>query len=81
MKVPHIPCDEAVINVEKSLWKKLNFIDWIKTRWHMLLCKNCSAYEKDSKILHRLLCSMKSKEKVEPLQQEEKDKMKKALSK
>jgi hypothetical protein len=79
MIIPHIPCEEAAINVEKSLWRKLNFVDWIKTRWHMYLCKRCRDYEKDSKILHRILCSLKSKNHTERLNTEEKEKLKKSL--
>ncbi len=79
MKIPHIPCEEAVINVEKSFWQRLGMVDWAKTRWHMIICKNCSDYEKDSKILHRLLCKMKKENNSEPLQKEEKEKLKKAL--
>jgi len=79
MKMSHIPCEEAVLNVEKSFWQRLNFIDRIKTRWHMFLCGNCSAYEKDSEILHRILCSMKSEKSHEHIQPEELQDIKKAL--
>lgn len=79
MKVPHIPCEEAIINVEKSFWQRLNLLDWVKTRWHMILCKNCSQYEKDSKILHRILRSMKNSQKHIHLHPEEILRIKKAL--
>ena len=79
MKLPHIPCEEAAVNVEKSLWQRLNFVTWMKTRWHLYLCENCQEYEKDSKALHRILCTLKKKKNVEPLNTEEKNKLKKAL--
>ncbi len=72
-------CEETQTRLEKSFWQRLNVVDAIKMRYHLFICKNCQGYEKDSKILHRILCSLKSKEKIEPLMPEEKDKLKKAL--
>ncbi len=81
MKIPHIPCEEAAVNVEKSLWQKLILIDWLKTRWHMVLCKKCQKYEQDSKVLHQILCTLLKKQKVASLNQEEKEKLKRAIEK
>lgn len=72
-------CEETQTNLEKSFWQKLNFVEAMKMRMHLFICKTCNAYEKDSKIIHRILCSMKSKEMVEPLNAMEKEKIKKAL--
>ncbi len=80
MNVPHIPCEVAVINVEKSFWQRLSVLDWIKTRWHLILCKNCSEYEKDSKIIHRILRSMRNDGMHNHLGVEEIEKIKKALN-
>ena len=74
-------CEETQTSVEKSFWQKLNFVEAMKMRMHLFICKNCNAYEKDSKILHRLLCSLKAKEKSEPLNQAEKEALKKAIVK
>jgi len=79
MKIAHIPCEEAALNVEKSFWQRLTFIDRIKTRWHMFLCKKCSEYEKKSTILHRLLCSSMKKKEIETLTDRDKIRLKQSL--
>jgi|TARA_R110000737_G_scaffold347664_1_gene379694 hypothetical protein len=80
MKIPNIPCEEAAVNIEKSFWKQLNFIDWVKTRWHLFLCKNCSDYEKDSTVLHRLLCSLKKRDDSDNLSEADKIRLKESLN-
>lgn len=72
-------CEETQTSLEKSFWQKLNFVEAMKMRLHLFICKNCKGYEKDSKVLHRILCALKPNEKVEPLNEEEKNKLKKAL--
>lgn len=79
MKFPHIPCEEAAINVEKALWHQLSWVNWLKTRWHMVLCQNCRSYEKDSHFLHRVLCNLKKDKNVDHISDDEKEKLKKAL--
>jgi hypothetical protein len=74
-------CEETHTSVEKSFWQKLNFVEAMKMRFHLFICKNCSAYEKDSKVLHRLLCCLKAKEKKASLNAEEKEALKKAIVK
>ena len=72
-------CQKTMVQVEKSFWQKLNPWTNLKMRFHLFICKNCHAYEKDSKIIHLFLCSLKSAEKSEPLKQEELNQLKKAL--
>ncbi len=72
-------CQENMIRVEKSLWYKLSIWGYIKMRFHLFICKNCKAYEKDSKLIHRVLCSLKKPEKVAGLREDEMDQLKKAL--
>ncbi len=73
-------CQKTMLHVEKSFWQKLNPWTNLKMRFHLFICKNCLAYEKDSKVIHRILCSLKSSEQIEPLRKEELNQLKKALN-
>jgi hypothetical protein len=72
-------CEKVVLIVEQSFWQKLNFWKISRMRFHLLICKKCSEYEKDSTVLHRILCSTKSSKSQEHLDDNEKEKLKKAL--
>lgn len=72
-------CEKSVLRVERSFWVSLPILERLKMHFHLFICKNCKAYEKDSRLLHKLLCYLKKAEKVEPLNDLEKIKLKKAL--
>jgi hypothetical protein len=78
-KAGHKACDKVVLNVEKSFWQKLDFWTNLRTRLHLMICKNCSDYKKDSTVIHRILCSLNKDKSTNNLQADELQKIKKAL--
>lgn len=72
-------CEKVVLIVEQSFWQKINFWKRLRLRFHMMICKNCSEYEKESTILHRILCSLSSNKTDNHIRAEEIQQIKKAL--
>lgn len=48
-------CKKATELVERKHENKLSFKDGFQLNLHLLMCKTCNAYEKQSKILNKAL--------------------------
>lgn len=70
-----ISCEEAAIICNKTQYKEASFLEKIKLRFHLMMCKACSAFTKKNTQL-TALCE---KAQIRQLSEEEKLKMKKRL--
>ena len=48
-------CEEITLLVESENYKVLSRQDRMAARIHMMMCKGCKNYKKDSKLIHKLL--------------------------
>jgi hypothetical protein len=54
-------CKEMAVRVEKGEFNDLSLTDKIRLKFHLMMCKGCAKYAKDSKVLHHILCSIGKK--------------------
>lgn len=76
-----INCDEATTICDKSQYNEASFVEKLKLNFHLLMCKYCSLYSAQNKIL-TLLFKTKSKEcqhKTHVISSQEKETLKKKL--
>lgn len=70
-----ISCEEAAIICNKSQYKEATFLEKMKLRFHLFMCKTCSAFTKKNTEF-TTLCE---KANLQSLSEVEKVKMKKEL--
>ncbi len=70
-----ISCEEAAIICNKSQYKEATFLEKMKLRFHLFMCKTCSAFTKKNTEF-TTLCE---KANLQSLSEMEKVKMKKEL--
>lgn len=71
-----ISCDKAAIICNKAQYREATFLERLKLRFHLFMCKNCcKATEQNSKLT--TLCE---KAKLQSLSRKEKLKMKEKLN-
>ncbi len=70
-----ISCDKAATICDKTQYREATFLEILKLRFHLFMCKNCSkASEQNTKLT--TLCE---KAKLQSLSHQEKGKMKEQL--
>ena len=74
-------CKEITEQIEKENFKKLNWIRRIERTIHLILCKACRAYKKDSIALDSILEKRPKSNLNNQLTELEKQSMSKQLSK
>jgi len=73
-------CKEMALRIEKDEFNDLSLSDKVRLKFHLMMCKGCAKYAKDSKILHKFLCSLKRKvDEPIKISQEEKSRLKSNL--
>lgn len=72
-----ISCDEAAILCNKAQYKEASFLDRLKLKFHLIMCKTCSAFTKKNTEF-TTLCE---KANLQGLSEQEKLKMKQQLKK
>lgn len=50
-----LSCKQATALVERNTVSKLTFNETIKMKLHLLMCKVCSSYQKQSLFIHKIL--------------------------
>lgn len=50
-----LSCKQATELVEQNIVSKLTFNETIKMKIHLLMCKVCSSYQKQSLFIHKIL--------------------------
>ena len=73
-----ISCKDYTLLIEKSTEQKLTFYQRLQIKLHAKLCKVCDNYAIDSAFLNRLIKKLHVHPK--PLNQGEKESMKKAIN-
>jgi len=48
-------CEEVTLLIENENYKLLSRQDRMATRIHLMMCKACKEFKKDSKVIHKLL--------------------------
>jgi len=72
-----ITCEQAAIISDKTQYKEASFLEKIRLRLHLLVCKTCAVFSKKNKQL-TVLCE---RAQIQQLSEEEKLLMKKELKK
>ena len=70
-----ISCEEAAIICNKTQYKEASFLEKIKLRFHLMMCKACAAFTRKNTQL-TALCE---KAQIRQLSEDEKRKMKSRL--
>ncbi|MCG8574208.1 MAG: hypothetical protein MI810_04930 [Flavobacteriales bacterium] len=74
-------CEKVTYLIDKGELVKLSFMERMRIRMHVWMCKCCTHYEKDSKALGRMFRRLADKtEPKKVLSEMDKDKLKKAIS-
>ena len=47
-----LSCPEATFEIERELFGRITFIQKIRLKYHLLICKWCCSYKKKSSLLH-----------------------------
>lgn len=55
MSKPFLSCKNATEFVEKKQHEKLTFKEGLQLKLHLMMCKICSAYEKQSLLIGKVL--------------------------
>ncbi|ANF51142.1 hypothetical protein A0O34_11725 [Chryseobacterium glaciei] len=77
-------CEETSLNIIKSEETSLSFSAWLKMKFHILFCKCCQNFKKQTKVIDEALYKhfeSEMNEDGEHLSQELKDKIKESLKK
>ncbi|MBP9599913.1 MAG: hypothetical protein KBE41_00295 [Lutibacter sp.] len=76
-----ITCDEATSICDKSQYNEASFLEILKLRLHLFLCKKCGLYSKQNTIMSKCYEKKRARDllKLKGLCCEEKEKMEKAL--
>lgn len=69
------PCEKAANICNKTQYREATFIEKLKLRFHLLMCKTCSAFSKQNSTL----TSLCEKANLQTLSEKEKTKMKEKL--
>ena len=48
-------CEEVTLLIESENYKVLSRKDRLATKIHLMMCKGCKNYKKDSKLIHEML--------------------------
>ena len=72
-------CEKITYLIEKGQLKDLKVSEKLRIKLHKYMCKCCSNYEQDSKVLHNLLKLLDKQIPDEQLTQSEKDEIKRAI--
>lgn len=70
-----ISCDEATILCNKAQYKEATFVEKLKLKFHLFLCRTCSGYSKKN----AELTSLCKKAQLQSLTEPDKVKMKEEL--
>lgn len=54
-----ITCKEATSICDKSQYKEASFLDILKLKLHLAICKKCAAYSEQNNMLSRIVKSSK----------------------
>ena len=73
-------CEKITYLIEKGQLKDLKLSEKLRIKLHTYMCKCCSNYSNDSKVLHTLLQSLNKEIPDEQLTQAEKDEINPLLS-
>ena len=72
-------CEKITYLIEKGQLKDLKLSEKMRIKLHTYMCKCCTNYEQDSKVLQTLLKSLDKRIPDEQLTQAEKDEIKHAI--
>ncbi|GAB4123637.1 MAG: hypothetical protein OHK0045_03430 [Raineya sp.] len=70
-----LTCKEATLLIEKREAGKISFVERIRLKAHLLMCEACRLYEKQSKIIEKVLRKVSSKKNKEKLDEAVKQKI------
>ncbi|MFP3594008.1 hypothetical protein [Chryseobacterium sp. SIMBA_038] len=77
-------CEETSLNIIKSEETSLSFSAWLKMKFHILFCKCCQNFKKQTKVIDEALYKhfdSEMNENEEHVSQELKDKIKESFKK
>lgn len=73
-------CQETTMDLERDAFQRISWIDRLRLRMHLSICKQCRKYFRDSQAIDRLIHKSFQQPKEYSFSLEEKEAMKNKLS-